>query len=121
MEKFNEAGLGYWLESTSIASTTNHHKISQRFWELEEIILSANRLRAKKARCEQHFIDSNHRAEDGTTYNVVQRGTRYNVNQAMKQTKNQPSAIEPLQLCTNHKPNMKSAVIKNVMYQFPKL
>jgi hypothetical protein len=92
--------LGYWWGTTNIANTTNHHEISQRFWELEEIFPSANRLTAEKAACVQYFIDSNQRAED----------ERYTVNQPMKQTKNQPLAIEPLQFCTNHKPNMKSAV-----------
>jgi hypothetical protein len=96
--------LGYWWESTSIASTTKHHKISQRIWELEEMFSSANRLTAEKAACVQYFNDSNHRAED----------ERYTVNQTMKQTKNQPLVIEPLQLCTNHKPNIKSAVIEKL-------
>jgi hypothetical protein len=36
----------------------------------------------------------------------------YTVNQPMKHTKDQPLTIEPLQLCTNHKPNTKSAVIE---------
>jgi hypothetical protein len=44
---------------------------------------SANRLTAKEAACEQYFIDSNHRAEDG----------RYIINQPMKHTKDQPLAI----------------------------
>jgi hypothetical protein len=63
---------------------------------------STNRLTAEEAACEQDFIDSNHRAEDG----------RYTVNQPIKQTKDQPLAIEPLQLHTNQKPNTKPAVIE---------
>jgi tRNA-dihydrouridine synthase len=49
-----------------------------------------------------HFIDSNHRAEDG----------RFTVNQPMKQTKNQPLTTEPLKLCTTQKPSTKTAVIE---------
>jgi hypothetical protein len=95
-------------ESTIIASTTNHHNIAdidtqlQRFWELEEMFPTTNWLTAVEAACEQHFIDSTHRAVNG----------RYTVNQLMKQTKDQPLAIVPLQLRTNQKPNTKSAVIE---------
>jgi hypothetical protein len=70
---------------------------------------SANRLTAEEAACELHVIDSNHRAEDG----------RYTVNQPMKQTKDQPLTIEPLQLCTKHKVTALSS--KNVIHQFPQL
>jgi hypothetical protein len=51
-----------------------------------------DRLTAEEAGCEQHVIDSNHRAEDGW----------YTINLPMKQTKDQPLAIDPLQLCTKH-------------------
>jgi hypothetical protein len=71
---------------------------------------SANRQTAEEAACEQHFIDSNHRAED----------IRYTVNQPMKQTKDQPLAIEPLQLpTTNQTQNQLSS--KNVIHQCPQL
>jgi hypothetical protein len=63
---------------------------------------TANRLTAEEAAFEPHLIDSNHRAENG----------RYTINQPMNQAKDQPLATEPLQLCTNHKPNTKSAVIE---------
>jgi hypothetical protein len=81
--------VGLLAIETSIASTTNHHNIIdidqqlQRFWELKEMFTSANRLTAEERPCEQHFIDSNHRAED----------VRYTFNQPMKQTKDQLLAM----------------------------
>jgi hypothetical protein len=87
---------------TTFHNIVDIDKQLQRFWELEEMFPSANRLTAEEAAWEQYFIDSNHRAED----------KRYTVNHPMKQTKDQSLAIEPLQLCTNHKPNTKSAIIK---------
>jgi hypothetical protein len=95
--------LGYWRERAQVSPAqptiiTFHNIVDidkqlQRFWELEEMFPSINRLTAEEAACEQHFIDSNNRAED----------ERYTVNQPMKQTKDQPLAIEPLQLYTKHK------------------
>jgi hypothetical protein len=93
--------LGYWRESRSIASTTIHHNIVdidkqlQRFWELEEMFPLANRLNSR-------------RAQDG----------RYTVNQPMKQTKDQPLAIEPLRLCNQPQNQL---ALKIVIHQFPQL
>jgi hypothetical protein len=64
---------------TTFHNIVHIDKQLQRFKELEEMFPSANRLTAEEAACEQYFIDSNHRAEDG----------RYTVNQPIKQTPKQ--------------------------------
>jgi hypothetical protein len=46
---------------TTFHNIVDIDKQLQRFWELDEMCPSANRLTAEEAACEQHFIDSNHR------------------------------------------------------------
>jgi hypothetical protein len=82
------------VSPAQLTITTFHNIVDideqlQRFWELEEMFPSANKLTAEEAACEQHFIDTNHRTED----------IRYTVNQPMKQTKDHQPFSQPKELC----------------------